>query len=152
MHIQLPLMGRQNILGVILDQCINMYEHVKSICRTAYYHLKNIHSLKALLTREALVTVVHAFVKYRIEYCNSPLYGISDCEINQLQRIQNSAARMVTNTRKYDHITPILQKHIGCLLDSVSILRCYHNMTNEYLCELVSNRKSLRKLGSSSQI
>ena len=26
------------------------------------------------------------------------------------QRIQNSAARIVTNTRKYDRITPILQK------------------------------------------
>ena len=38
------------------------------------------------------------------------LYGISDYNINRLQRIQNSAARIVTNTRKYDHMTPILQK------------------------------------------
>ena len=66
--------------------------------------------LKAFLTQESLVTLVHAFVTSRIDYCNSLLYAISDYNINRLQRIQNSAARVVTNTRKYDHITPILQK------------------------------------------
>ena len=77
--------------------------------RAAYYHLKNIHCLKAFLTQEALVTVIHAFVTSRIDYCNSLLYGISDYDINGLQRIQNSAARIVTNTRKCHLITPILQ-------------------------------------------
>ena len=101
--------GSVKNLGVILDQCINMHEHVTSACRAAYYHLKNIHCLKAFLTQESLVTVVHAFVTSRIDYYNSMLYGISDYNINRRQRIQNSAARIVTYTRKYDHITPILQ-------------------------------------------
>ena len=86
-----------------------MYEHVTSVCRAAYYHLKNIHCLKAFLTQESLVTVVYAFVISRIDYCNSTLYGIFDYNSNHLQRFQNSAARIVTNIRKYDHITPILQ-------------------------------------------
>jgi len=73
------------------------------------YHFKNIHCLKAFLKQEALITVVHAFVTSCIDYCNSLLHGISDYNINRLQRIQNSAARIITNTRKYDHITPILQ-------------------------------------------
>ena len=76
-----------------------MHEHITSACRAAYYHIK-IHCLSAFLTKETLVTVVHAFVTY----------GKSIYNINRLQRIQNSAARIVTNTRKYDHITPILQK------------------------------------------
>jgi len=87
-----------------------MYEHVTLVCRAAYYHLMNTHCLKTLLTQETLVTIVHAFVTYSIYYCNSLVYGISDYTINRLQRIQNSAARILTNTRKYDHITPILQK------------------------------------------
>ena len=57
-------------------------------------------TLKALLVQEALVTVVHAFVTSRVDYCNFLLYGLSDYNINRLQRIQNSAARIVTNTRK----------------------------------------------------
>ena len=62
--------------------------------------------LKVFLTQEALVTVVNVFVAYCIDYCNSLLYGISDCNINRLQRIQNSAARIMTTARKCDHITP----------------------------------------------
>jgi len=87
----------------------NMHEHVTSVCRAAYYHLKNIHCLKAFLTQETLVTVVHASPASQIDYCNSLLYGISDYNINRLQRIKKSVARIVTNTRKYDHITPILK-------------------------------------------
>jgi len=33
-------------LGGIFDKCINMYEHVTSVWRAAYYHLKNVHCLK----------------------------------------------------------------------------------------------------------
>jgi len=68
-----------------------------------YY--KNIHCLNAFLTQEVLVTVVHTFATSRIDYCNSLLYGIPDYRINRLQQIQNNTARIVTNTRKYDHIT-----------------------------------------------
>jgi len=100
--------GSVKNLGIIFDQYINMYEHVTSVCRAAYYHLKNIHCLKAFLTQETRVTVVHAFVTSRIYYGNWLLYRISDYIINRLHRIQYSAARIVTNTRKYDHITPIL--------------------------------------------
>ena len=32
--------------------------------------------------QESLVTVVHAFVTSRVDYCNSLLYGISDYNIN----------------------------------------------------------------------
>jgi len=60
-----------------------MYENVTSVCRAAFYHIL-IHWLKALLTQETLVTVVHAFVTTRIDYCNSLLYGISEFRIVQL--------------------------------------------------------------------
>ena len=55
------------------------------------------------------------FIHCTLLSCHTRFYIlISLCclyfSINRLQRIQNSAARIVTNTRKYDHITPILQK------------------------------------------
>jgi len=87
-------------LGVISDKCINIYEHITSVCRAPYYHLKNIHCLKALLTQVALFSMVHAFITSRIENCYSLLYGTSDYNTNRLQHIQNSAACMVTNTQK----------------------------------------------------
>jgi len=78
-----------------------MYEHVTSLRRAAYYHLKNIHCLKAFLTQETLVTVVHGFVTPGIDYYNFLLYSISDHHINLLQQIQNSTARKYTKIRLY---------------------------------------------------
>jgi len=60
--------GSVTNMVVIFDKCINMYEHVTSVCRAAYCHLKNIHCLKAFLTQEALVTGVHAFVTSRLPH------------------------------------------------------------------------------------
>ena len=101
-----------------------------------------------MLTQEVLITVVHAVVTSRIDYCNSLLYGISDYNISRLQWIQNSAASIVTHTRKYDHITPIFQKlhwlpvrqriHFKMLLVTYKSI---NGMAPEYLCELVSIRK-----------
>ena len=53
-------------------------------------------------------TLIHAFVTSRLDYCYSLLYGLPKYQISKLQRVQNTAARLITNTRKYDHITPAL--------------------------------------------
>ena len=45
----------------------------------------------------------------QLDLCNSLLCSLSDREISKLQCIQNSAARLVTKTKKGDDITPILR-------------------------------------------
>ncbi len=45
----------------------------------------------------------------RLDYCNALLGGCPASSINKLQIVQNAAARVHTRSRKYDHITQILQ-------------------------------------------
>ncbi len=45
----------------------------------------------------------------RLDYCNALLGGCPASSINKLQIVQNAAARVLTRSRKYDHITQILQ-------------------------------------------
>ena len=52
--------------------------------------------------------LVHSLVTSRIDYCNSLLYGVSQCDLLKLQREQNATARLVCCESKYCHITPIL--------------------------------------------
>jgi len=63
------------------------------------------------LSEDASKTLVQAFVSCRMDYCNSLFFGISDGLMSRLQSVQNAAARLVTGTRRCDHITPVL-----CLL------------------------------------
>ena len=55
-------------------------------------------------------TVACALVNIRLDYANSVLFGTSDANIKKLQRVQNSLARVVTNTRRTEHIHPILKQ------------------------------------------
>ena len=61
------------------------------------------------VTNQLLTAVIHAFIMSRLNYyCNSMFYGLSDNQLNKLQEIQNSAARMLFRQRKHEHITPLL--------------------------------------------
>ncbi len=53
--------------------------------------------------------LVHAFMTSRLDYCNALLGGCPSSSINKLQIVKNAAARVLIRSRKYDHITPILQ-------------------------------------------
>ena len=44
----------------------------------------------------------------RLDYCNSVLYGTSSANLNKSERVQNSAARIVTRTRRSDQATSII--------------------------------------------
>jgi len=58
------------------------------------------------MAQDVACAVVHS----RLDYCNSLYVGMSDANLAKLQRIQNSLARIVTSTRKHDHITPVLNQ------------------------------------------
>ena len=43
-----------------------------------------------------------------MDYCNSLLYGVPDYVLGRLQKVQNSAAKVITMSRKPEHDRPIL--------------------------------------------
>ena len=87
-----------------------MAPHVKSVVKKSSFHLRNIGKARRVLTEDATKTVMQSLVMSRLDYCNALLIGIQQDLIAKLQRLQNSAARIVSRTRKYEHITPVLIK------------------------------------------
>ena len=53
---------------------------------------------------------MHVFITSKLDYCNSLLYGLPSTEVQKLQRIQNTAARLVVKAKRTDHTSPILQQ------------------------------------------
>ena len=52
--------------------------------------------------------IIHALITTKLDYCNSLMYGLTKRLLSKLQSVQNSAAQIVTLSRKYNHITPLL--------------------------------------------
>ena len=96
-------------LGVILDSNLSFENHISHVTKTAFFHLRNIAKLRNMLPVSDAEKLVHAFMTSRLDYCNALLGGCPASSINKLQVVQNAAARVLTRSRKYDHITPILQ-------------------------------------------
>ena len=95
-------------LGVLFDENMTLLPHINT-CKTALYYIHNIRRIRKYLSVETTRTLVHAVVIGRLDYCNSLLYGLPMKSISKLQRVQNAAARLITNTPRYDHITPVLR-------------------------------------------
>ena len=102
-----PSLNARN-LGAIIDNSLSMNNHIKQICKSCFYHIHNIRRISKFLSKECLQTLVHAFVTSRLDYCNSLLYGQPKYQIFKPQRVQNTAARLISNTRKYDRISSAL--------------------------------------------
>jgi len=97
-------------LGAWFNSHFSMPTHTSKSCSAAFFWLHNIKRISHFLPRDKLEMVLHAFVTSKIDYCNGLLYGLPDCEIAKLQRVQNAAARLLMSCKKYYHITPILIK------------------------------------------
>ena len=95
-------------LGVIFDSALSSEAFVNSICKSAWFNLFNISRSRRSLTTDAAKILIQAYVMFKIDYCNSLLYGILDKLLNRIQRIQNYAARVVLRLHKFSHITPAL--------------------------------------------
>ena len=67
-----------------------------------------LEELRKYLSRDSLLTLIHAFITSRLDYCNGLLYGLPNSQIVKLQRVQNAAARLVLSLSKYSHISPAL--------------------------------------------
>ena len=145
-------------LGVIFDKHLTMSSHINAVCRSASYAIYRIGKLRRYLDKKNTEKLVHAFVTSRIDNCNSILFGLPDKDLNKLQRIQNSAARIVTLTRKHDHITPIMfnlhwlplkQRIIYKLL--LLTFKALHGLAPTYITDLITPYKPPRTLRSSTQ-
>ncbi len=89
----------------------------------------------------------------RLDYCNALLGGCSACLINKLQLVQNAAARVLTRTRKYDHISPstlhwLPIKHPIHFKILLITYKAQNGLAPQYLSELLLHYSPSRPLRS----
>ena len=94
-------------LGVWFDAEFSIFEHVKKARKECFLQLCDLRRIRQYLTPKVTVLSANAFVSSR-------LHCLSCLNQHKLQNIQNTLARIVTNHRKYAHVTPIIKKLVTC--------------------------------------
>ncbi|XP_068748994.1 uncharacterized protein [Montipora capricornis] len=122
-----------------------MISHINNICSSSSYYLYNISRIRKYLSNQSAISLIHTFITSKLDYCNSLLYGLPTIYINKLQRVPNAAARLVTNTPRIGHITPILED-LHWLLIKYRIefkiaqltFKCLYGLAPQYLVDLIA--------------
>ena len=145
-------------LGFFIDRNLTMVPHISKVVKACFFHLRALGQLRPQLNKRTAKTVAVSLIQSRLDYCNSCLWGLPQNQIQRLQKVQNTAARIVSLAKKSDHITPILKdlhwlpvdKRIDHKLLSLTY-SCMDGTAPPYLQELIQKQTSSRGLRSSSQ-
>ena len=143
-------------LGVSFDCHMTFSKFVSDICKRSFYHLFNIRRIRNFISYSTCKYLICSLVLSTLDQCNSLLYGISSELLNKLQRVQNAAARVLTCSSRFAHITPVLfrlhwlpisyriQFKILCI-----VYKCVSNQAPSYLIDVFKMYTPIRDLRSS---
>ena len=145
-------------LGVVQDSCLTMEQHVNRLTRACYHQMRNIGRIRGCITSDICKTLVHAAIISRLDYGNVLLHGVPRFLQGRLQRVQNSAARLISGTRRREHITPtLISLHWLPLLYRIQykvLLYTFKSLQGcapTYVTELVERQRPRRALRSSAR-
>ena len=101
-----PATSARNI-GVIFDSSLNMDSQIGKVCQSSYFWLRNIRRIRSHLSLTATRQIVQSLVISRLDFCNALYQGLPQYQLDRLQRVQNSAARLITCVRRHEHISDV---------------------------------------------
>ncbi len=145
-------------LGVIFDDGLKFDKQINTVVKSCFFQLRLLAKVKPILSSKIFEKVIHAFITSRLDYCNSLYFGIGQTALSRLQRVQNAAARLLTSTKKRDHITPVLRSlHWLPVRYRVNfkilllVFKSLNGLAPAYLSDLLTEHRPLLSLRSSNQ-
>ena len=103
-----PVSSARN-LGIIFDSNLSFSDPISYISKSCFSHIRDLRRIRNTLDHKTACTIATSLIHSKLDYCNSLYLNISNQQLNRLQLILNSAARAVTKTPKFHHITPHLK-------------------------------------------
>ena len=85
-------------LVIIFDNSFSLHKHIINICRIVYIELRWISSSHHVLWVDATKTHMCWFVLLKLDYCNFLLFGSQQYLIQLLQKAQDTAALLHSDT------------------------------------------------------
>src|SRR6218665_979222 len=109
-------------LGVTLDSALTFSQHISNLTRSSYFQLRRLRTIRKAVSVLIFISIVHAFVCSRIDYCNSLLIGLPKTRLSPLQTVLNAAARFIARLPRYSHIPYYTSRNISIGFQSLLVL------------------------------
>jgi len=150
-------------LGIYLDSNLSMRTHVTRSVSSCFAVLRQIRSISRSVVRLVLQSLIVSLVLSRLDYGSATLVGLPACLLDRLQSVLNAAAHLVYGSRKYNHVTQLLNdlywlrvpEQLYRVSVDVLVYHCQHGFTAPYLdneLHRVAKIESRQRLRSSATI
>ena len=134
----------------LLCDTLNWKEHIKTVSTKVSRAIGFLKHAKTFLPRETFNTLYTGIVEPHLRYCCSVWGCAGLTELNQLQKLQNRAARIITSSNFDTPSRPLIDqlgwKTIDELVASETktmVFKSLHELAPQYLCDLFTrNSKS----------
>eukprot|EP00112_Aurelia_sp_Birch-Aquarium-sp1_P016978 Seg3896.2 transcript_id=Seg3896.2/GoldUCD/mRNA.D3Y31 product="putative RNA-directed DNA polymerase from transposon BS" protein_id=Seg3896.2/GoldUCD/D3Y31 len=95
-------------LGLTFDERMSWEPHINELKRRCSGKLIALSAVRDSMSQKTFTELVQATAMSALDYGDIIYGNASKSALNEIQKCQNFAARVITRTRKYDHISPIL--------------------------------------------
>ena len=137
-------------LGIDFDEHLSWRDQINRQVKNAYYKLKQLYRFNKFLTEKCKLRLVETYVLSQLIYGNTITQNITLELQNKLQKVQNACFRFVFGVRKYDHITPYINKANSLKIAARTKLQALVQMHKiiqkkapPYLCSRVIFRRNI---------
>ena len=96
-------------LGFVFDEHLTLSDQISALSKSCYSHIRQLRCIRHYLDLKTASTIATSIVHSKLDYCNSLYSNLPKSQINRLQLIQNSLARVVVKAPKSCHISPVLK-------------------------------------------
>ena len=148
------------ILGVELDCNINWKEHINFIAQKISKKLGLLKRLKQFLSPDLLNIVYLSLIQSQFDYCITVWGACSQYLIDSLQRLQNRAARIITNNYDYS-ISPVtIVKSLNWMtiekrcsyFTAITVYKCLNKQAPTQLSQMFNFVKDTHNVNTRSSI
>ena len=95
-------------LGFLLGSSLSFNSQILSVASSCFFHLRRIRQISSYLDDASLKILVCSLVLSRLDYCNFLYINLPKSSLYPLIKPFTSAARLVSHTSKFSHISPSL--------------------------------------------
>jgi hypothetical protein len=99
-----PVHSARN-LGVIFDSNLTFSQHISAVSKSCFYHIRDLRRIRNTIDHTTACTIATSLIHSKLDYCNSLLLNLPSTQTKRLQLVLNAAARAVTKTPKFHHIS-----------------------------------------------